>query len=262
MTIFAADGVLPDPAVDSELRASDRHKPDWDFARALLPSLSASMLGTISLRQFCSRVPHQGDTKSCVAHAVTSALELCRRRDGLGHVDLSAAALWFATRQRMKPPVSNVDHGTSNWLALNTCRKLGVIPAGDWPWRTDNLHKNPGPLQWHRASANKISAHFRIGSNGDERVQHCIASLLAGHPVVFSTEIGSQWDDYDGGVIGHERRVRGNHAAVLIGWDGASFELVNSWGQVWGDKGFARIHPGVIGSSATRDLWTVVGGLA
>ena len=244
--LFPTHGVLPDP-VDPR---------DWEWLASASPTSRTAVM-----RQFTPPVPNQGRTGSCVAHAVTSAFELCRRRDKLGHVNLSAAALWFATRQRMNPPVSHKDNGTSIWLALNTARKLGIIPDFLWPWDADKLHTNPGPTRMHQAV--KLTAHYRVKSTGNERVRQIIGALAQGHPVVYSTEVGDVHDDYQrGDVLGHERNVRGRHAEMLYGYNSVVFEGMGSWGTGWGDQGHYLMDPEVIASDATTDVHVIVGGLA
>jgi hypothetical protein len=260
--MLQVDGHIPDPGVDSNERGEDRGKPDWTFADHLLPVVGENTGGTIDLRPFATQPPNQRDTNSCVAQAVTSALELCRLRDGKPSVELSTLQLWFATRQRMNPPRSNVNSGTWIWLACNTIRKLGVVPERKWPFLAKMYHVNPGPLVMHAAAGNKIEAYYRIDAGGEERVRQCVLALLAGHPVAFGTVVGSDWFRARGDdVIGFESNPTGRHAMVLVGWTGDHFVVMNSWGIGWADGGFALVEPDVIADSDTSDLWVITRGL-
>ena len=256
------DGHIPDPAVNSAERASWRGKPDWRFEELILPLINGDPAGGIDLRQYATTPPDQRQSNSCVAQAVTSALELCRRRDGLDSVELSALALWFATRRRMNPPRSSINSGTWIWLACNTIRKLGVVPESKWPFLEKMYHVNPGPLVMHEAAGHKIDAHYLIDATGDERVRQCIAAVVAGNPIVFGTVVGVDWYQHRGAEsIGFESQPKGRHAMVIVGWTGDFFIVMNSWGTTWGRQGFALVEPDVISDSDTRDLWVITGGM-
>lgn len=236
----------------------------WSFEAELAPKLGATS-GTIDLSTYFRGVPHQdqGKTNSCVAQSMVNALELKRVMAGHPHVDLSVLALYFTCRQRMNPKETDQDEGTYIWLAADSIRKLGVAPDAQWGWDLQKLYLNPGWPVFRTGAVHKIQSHFKIQSTGQARVDEIIRALLAGHPVVYGTEIGENWDDYrKGTVISHVNgQVNGRHATVLVGWDGVKAKGKNSWGDdSWGDDGCYYIDTDVLASPASNDFWVIVEG--
>jgi C1A family cysteine protease len=57
--------------------------------------------------------------------------------------------------------------------------------------------------------------------------------------------LGLNWDKswFKGGTLDVPRKkdVQGGHMVCVVGWDGTSFKVRNSWGKWWGNGGYAWI---------------------
>ena len=248
-------GMKSDPAVDSTARGTDIHKPDYSASRL---ALSTTTAGTISLKQYASPVVNQGQTGSCVAQAVVSALELKRRVAGKPHLDLSAMGLYFTSRLRMFPRKDKVDEGTYIWLACKCLKDVGIAEESLWPFNHRNLYKNPGLDYWQECAVNQISGFYRIEGKKTAKVENIIKALLSGSPVVFGMKWGKDSSEYKSGVMGIETRPEGNHCTLAIGWDGSSFLCQNSHGNWWGNNGFYRLSPEAMENAINP--WIIVEG--
>lgn len=251
MFISHPNGHLPDPVGGDYLSFEDNLKP-----------LLGSTAGTPDLRQYSRRRQDQTSSNSCVAQSVITAMEVLRLQAGKPHIDLSILALYFTCRQRMYPPETDKDRGTYIWLAADSIRKLGICTEIEWPWDLQKLYLNPGWNVFRTGSVNTIHSHYRITSTGEARVQEVIRALVAGHPVVFGTELGDNWKDYrKGQVLGPvQGQVHGSHATTLLGWTGSDFIGENSWGTGFGDNGFYLMSTDVIASPASQDFWAFAEG--
>src|SRR5262249_9753232 len=108
----------------------------------------------------------------------------------------------------------------------------------------------------------KISAYYRITQTAQERVSSVIDALRAHHPVVYATQVGDNWFNYQAGeVLQLPAAPVGGHATHLLGWDETRgvFLGENSWGNTWGDDGFYMIAPEVIAHNASGDFWVITG---
>ena len=125
-----------------------------------------------------------------------------------------------------------------------------------WPFDVSQKFVNPGWSVMRNGAENKIAAAYRIDGRGEERCNNIIAALAAGKPVVYGTKVGGDWHRYRGGVLGEESEPHGGHATTLVGWTGSVFIGENSWGRGWGEDGFYKIDPEVIGGGDAYDFWT------
>lgn len=229
----------------------------WDFRKI---TLSQKLPETIDLRPFSSPRHDQGATGTCVAQAAVKALEVLRIKQGLSHFDLSRLAVYYLARELMTPPRTKVDSGTYVSLAFDVIRRFGVPPEADWPWDLSKMHTSPSWAAMRAARPYRVSSHFRIRSKGVTRVKDVQQALRAGYPVVFGTAVGKNWHDYKRGSapLGVPQKKTGNHATVLLGWDGKHFIGENSWGMRWGEDGFYYMTTNVISSSQSSDFWVAV----
>jgi len=268
-------------------------QPDFAAARARMTSYISPGSKPSDLRRFSpARRHNQLNTSSCVANAVTRALENKRIQrlyydavaaglsdaDALakaqaGHVALSRLGLYYLCREEMDPPETDKDEGTIISIAAELLRTFGVSresqdPANPsdtsfWPFDLSKLYTPPPWKAMRDAAVHKISSWSRIMSSGSQRVDDAIAALSAGNVVVFGTQVGANWQGYDGaGVIGPVvGKPDGGHANMLCGWDPSGFFWdENSWDNDWGVDGFCRLSPDVIASEDTSDLVVIEGG--
>ncbi len=90
-----------------------------------------------------------------------------------------------------------------------------------------------------------------------EQLSAMKSDIVAGHPVA----VGMQWPNHASFVPGstllktpRKRQVFDGHCVILVGYDddpaipgGGSFTFRNSWGEGWGDKGYAKMSYAMLG---------------
>jgi hypothetical protein len=262
--IYAYGGFRPE---------SDPDQKHWSFD-LLKPLLSAYSTTASDLRKFASPRHNQEHSGSCVAQATIKALELKRiQKYGQSqHVDLSRLAVYYLSREMMDPPETDQDKGTHISLAADVLRRFGVCRENQdpnkpddksfWPFDLNLLFTSPGWLQMRQAYIHKISSWYKIYSVGDDRVNDVILALASGNPIVYGTQIDTNWQTYNGTPLGNPTgTILGGHATVLEGWDpvGGFFWGENSWGN-WGpDDGFYKLLPEVIASTNSSDFIVMMG---
>ncbi len=261
---------------------------------SIKPNLSASNPGSQSpdIRQFSPTRHNQFQTKSCVANGLIRACENKQvqnifnqlvlsgvsvgealRQALITCTPLSRLALYYLTREAMNPSEVSQDQGTIISLGAEVLRSFGVCKEtqspGDvqdqafWPWDTSQVFTSPSWAAMREASGHKIKGWYRITSTGQDRIADCILALQNNNPVVFGTNVGSNWMNYDGMTpldtnLGIDD---GGHCTVLMGWDTSGyFWDENSWGPYWGLDGFCQLRPEIISSNVSSDFVVIQSG--
>lgn len=220
----------------------------------------------VDLRPFSpSKQRHnQLDTSSCVGNSVVRALEVRRNyvAKNTDLVDLSRLAVYYLSRELMVPKWTDRDEGTYISTACDVLRRFGVCAEADWPFDRTKINQPPPWSAMRRAYMNKIQAFYRITSTGTARVAEVARCIQAGLPVVYGTQVGSEWSYYRGDIdrippLSIPKNPQGGHATILIGTKNGLFIGENSWGTSWGSDGFYYIEPKVIASSLSADFWVM-----
>lgn len=218
----------------------------------------------VDLRPYSSPRHNQLSTSTCVGQSVIKSLEIKRimKHGHDKHVDLSVLDVYWGARERMYPPQTNIDGGTYISLACDVLRKFGVCRDELHPFKTENVFKAPPVMASREARLNRISSHFKIKTQGNDRIDDMVFNLKAGNPIVFGTQVGTDWFRYNGGKnpLGVEKDPKGGHAMICLGFINGIFIIENSWGFSWGEDGFAYVSPEVFTHPSTRDIWVMVDG--
>jgi hypothetical protein len=81
--------------------------------------------------------------------------------------------------------------------------------------------------------------------------------------VIFGTAVAKSMLPSAGPLVidrpGSSDRIAGNHALVIVGYDSAGFQILNSWGSGWRAGGLCWFTDDYITWNRTRDLTIVQG---
>lgn len=229
-------GYIPDPVRYKKIEKVQRYRaflpPKYDLAADLPPP------------------GNQGDQGSCVAWAVGYAA----RTYYLKHY----YSLDVTKKENQVSPAyifnslagdhGDCDKGTSPIDALELLKSSGGVPISVLPYNPHQCLTLPSAEELaHYSNRFKIRGYRKIDSEEDLK-----GELYKGNPVVFGIKPGPAFDHYRSGIIDSTEAGDTGHAMVMVGYDDEkqAFHFVNSWGTVWGEKGF-----GWLGYSATRSLW-------
>lgn len=235
----------------------DPHDPrDKPFAllRELLASSRSAASGDLVVIPQTTPISDQGSLGSCVANATADALELLSREP----TQLSRLHLYFLAR--LHDGSECQDEGTFVRSAFHVLRTVGICAESTWPYVEANVHVRPPIVALQDAYDHRIAGAYRITTRGHARGDDIETALRAQHPVVFGTEVGSDFLSYDGGeskIWQYPDRSVGGHAMVIVGVrrhedDTRDFLVRNSWGDAWG----LRSRPGHCWF-AERYIWEV-----
>ncbi len=218
----------------------NEHDPrDWNIDR--LPMPRSSTRSQISLWPFVPVVLNQKSVGSCVAQSVIAAAIIDERKHGRLHVPLSVLFAYYNARRQYGPKIA--DRGTQIRLAIKGIQKFGCPDDKYWPYSTNPfvVNRRPSWVAYMRGISRRDITFYTITNN---RTKNIKKALVNGHPVVFGTAITSNFSGAKPYIVDRPSpsdKIRGRHAMCIIGYkespNGLLFEVLNSWGEKWGDEG-------------------------
>lgn len=184
------------------------------------------------------QVEDQGQQGSCAGHAASSVVEFVNWIDTKRMVQLSRAFAYYAAQ--MEDGITGDQGSTINGCA-SVVRKYGIPLETSWPY-PDRYDPRP-PGGWEEQYRN--AENFRIGSHTFlESARDVVQYLRAGAGGV---QIGISWGgEVDSHGVFRWRPGGGGHSVMLCGWKQIGSDmfvwLLNSWGNRWGDDGWALLN--------------------
>jgi hypothetical protein len=214
---------------------------------------SSRLPASASLQSYAPKPLHQGRQGSCVgwasAYAARTILEAQTSGNRPDQVAFSPSFLYNQIA------LQNCQ-GAYMQQAMETMRRGGVLPFREYPYDDRSCTLVPGPTEQARAQPFRIKGYNRLtmgGENYRPDLQGVKQHLAQGSPVVIGMMVG--------GTFMHEMQGRkvwrptqrdyggygySGHAMCVVGYDdnyeGGAFHIMNSWGESWGDKGFAWVR--------------------
>jgi len=219
--------------------------PNIDPIRYIVDSLdfkydTTSVKKAFSLRQYAPPVMSQGQLGSCVAWASSYAgLTIVKRieNNNINFEPISPLNLFVRYKKMFKE--SPCSYGACIPVALNILKKKGCALFKNFPNSCD------GNVSEKTEFKDKLYDFDDINSNDITKIKSALSAKI---PLVIGVKCfsGDSWQNavLDHGVWSgyYSGTVNGGHAMCVIGYDdnksGGSFEVMNSWGEDWGDKGF------------------------
>ncbi len=222
---------------------------DWvfdDAAAAGLWALPPAIPESRDLREPWWTVPDQGRTGSCVGWATADSVLRWHfvKAGRLGEEELlSPRFLWMASKEtdrfERRPTTFIEGSGTSLKAALDIARRFGAVRDSVLPFGSGKLYSGKSTTFYALAAQFKIAGYFKLGKDPGKWRQW----LALNGPILTRVEVDATWraatsthgrlDTYRADTVG------GGHAVALVGYTADRFIIRNSWGERWGDDGFA-----------------------
>ena len=140
----------------------------------------------------------------------------------------------------------NCQRGSYIADAMKLMNTYGILQLKDFSYTQSNCKTKPSSYGYQKAKEHTILTYERLAKwdnpyNLVGKVKKAIANQ---NPVVIGMQIYSSFYRPVGGVWAGPNGTKrlGGHAMVVVGYDdyknGGSFEILNSWGTAWGNRGY------------------------
>lgn len=220
--------------------------PKTDTFRAWLPK-------AVDLSGNYPKPGYQGAQPSCVAWATTYAARSFLHGRALGRQPSDPAEQMSPAYvyNRLRAPGTQCTTTMSIVNALNLLKREGAVTLADFPndIKTCNI---PAPSALLGKAATYRLGNWRAIDRErpkDERsavvIDDIKGALSRGEPVVFAMPVAQDWYDLSGDTVYSHEGAAGTlyHAMAVVGYseDRQAFRIINSWGDWWGDNGYAWV---------------------
>lgn len=246
---------------------------DWTYGDAVGAAFvddKASLPDKVDLREPWWPVRNQGNTGACVGFATADGVlrwhyvkEKLIDKDQL----VSPRFIWMANKETdnfTAYPTSFLDSaGTSTKLGLKVARKYGCVPEDMLPMKGALSRLAPHTF-FSISSQYRINAFYNLKpANSDRLDLDTLKSWLSAQgPVLTRLDVDKAFHraTSTSGVLDRYDRAkaRGGHAVCFVGYTKDHFIIRNSWGDKWGDNGFAYASYGYVLDAFTEAYGAVL----
>jgi hypothetical protein len=258
--------MLPEkPPFILNCRKSDNEKKkDWGPASATaagyLPAELPEPPEECDLRRPWWEIRDQGETHACVGFAVADSVLRWHfvKSENKNHIReadlLSVRYLWMAAKETdefIDRPTTFIDRvGTDIKTALRVAQKYGVVLEKELRLNSGRLSSKEEGEFYAIAAKRRINSYFNLREDikGIDDLKLWKRWIRYHGPIAVRLDVDNEWnslwnleanskkknlDNYDKNTAG------GGHACALVGYTKDRFIVRNSWGEIWGDGGFA-----------------------
>jgi len=235
------DGCIIDPEIEKRFKKED------------LPIKKGGLSNAVSLKKYCPPVGDQGQVGSCTGWATTyAAFTIVRRIECKNNIGPFSPLSTYNKIKTGRYPFQNDCAGSSPRDALNLLKNYGSPEYQDY----NNICKKDTEDNKYY---NKLHNFRTLNCQGELGVNNIKVALDNNEPVVIAMHVydvpgkgNSLYPEYisesgEWKFISRNRKTyhfnrSGGHALCIIGYDdrkfGGAFEVINSWGDNWGDDGY------------------------
>lgn len=215
---------------------------------------------SIDLRAKCPAVYDQGQLGSCTANGIAAAIEFDLGKQRKKRFTPSRLFIYYNERA-MEGNIAR-DSGAQVRDGIKSVATVGVPPETDWPYDGQKFADKPPAKAYADAKKYLVASYARV-SQGLTQMKGCLAE---GYPFVLGFTV---YDSFESDAVAKtgtvpmpqpKEGVMGGHCVVAVGYDDTKrvFIIRNSWGVVWGMKGYCTMpYEYLLNSNLASDFWTI-----
>jgi hypothetical protein len=209
---------------------------------------AAAVPQTKDLREDWWKIGDQGATGSCVGWSTADGIlrwHLVKAGRLQPNQRLSVRFEWMASKETddfvVMPTTFIEEAGTSIKNALDVARRYGCVTDAILPFGTGKLYTGRVGTFYTLAAQRRINSYYNLSLSAGHTLDQWKRWIASNGPIAVRLDVDPTWDNVgsDGNLdVYDSTSTRGGHAVLLVGYTPDRFIVRNSWGTVWGDRGF------------------------
>lgn len=212
----------------------------------------------VDLRNNCPPIYDQGQLGSCTANAVTAALDYERFKQGEPFISPSRLFVYY--NERKAEGTISSDSGATIRESVKAVKSYGAPRELDWPYDITKFQDKPTKQCYAEAVGFEDLAYQRV-----TRSMSDMQAVLAGfQPFVAGISVYESFESLEASKTGRipipakNEKLLGGHAILVVGYKDGEWICRNSWGTLWGDKGYFYFpYEYLSDSKLSSDFWTL-----
>ncbi|MBI1872484.1 MAG: C1 family peptidase [Acidobacteria bacterium] len=215
----------------------------------------------VDLRKTCPPVYNQGLLGSCTAHAIAGALEFDQMKQAQSDIFIPSRLFIYYNERVMEGTVDE-DAGAMIRDGIKSVAKLGAPHEALWPYVIPKFRARPSKPSYTDALLHQAVLYQRLIPTRDQ-LRGCLAD---GYPFVFGFSVYENFESQAVTTTGRvpmpkpTERLLGGHAVLAVGYEEKvrRFIVRNSWGELWGRKGyFTMPYEFLLDPNLCDDFWKI-----
>lgn len=244
----------PDEPVISHLSKNDRDVNLWRV-HTMNPKFASRVAPTVDLRSKMRLVYNQFNLGSCSAQAICAAV---KHEDPT--LDGSRLFVYYNSRKYIK--TTQQDSGAYLSDGIKSLQQFGVCDERFWPHIISRFKLEPSPRAYQEAKKHIATVVYHVP--GTMTAMKTV--LNAGFPIVLGVLVYGSFMSREAARTGNipmpskGETMLGGHALLCVGYDDSRnvWIMQNSWGLLWGDKGFCYLPYAYLTTAGmTSDMWSI-----
>ena len=205
---------------------------------------------SIDYRPDLQYIRNQGRQGTCYAQSAACIKEWQEKRD-YGFDSFFSPQFFYNNRFNINDDKENNDDGMYSRDVMKLLCTLGICRESTYPYgRIEDKSKIPKKA-YDEAKAHTIKAYAKV-----KTLEKTKRSLVENGPCFITFPVYNSSSEF--WKEKKNNKKRGGHAVVLVGYNKEGFIVRNSWGILWGNRGYGVYKYEDWG--AHKEIWTIVDG--
>jgi C1A family cysteine protease len=232
-----------------------------DFTYAAPMEVAAALPSQVDLRPQCPPVYDQGQLGSCTANSIGGAHEFEQMKQNKPNVFMPSRLFIYYNERVIEGSVKS-DAGGQIRDGIKSIASQGVCPETEWPYVIAKFATKPPAAAYKDALKNEAVSYQRLVQSLNQ-FKGCLAS---GYPFVFGFTVYESFESPAVAKTGNAplpasgEKSLGGHAVMAVGYNDKAQQFIvrNSWGPVWGQKGYFTLpYAYLTDPNLASDFWTI-----